>query len=56
MTELALRLLELNAEFQNADSSLADEFNRPDWKPRERAVIAAEYADTLAKLVALPPA
>lgn len=54
MTNLALRLLELQQEFVNIDdlNSAAAEFQQPDWQARDREAIAAEYGETLRQFLA----
>lgn len=58
MDELGMRLLELQAEFANHDlhTAHAAGFAQPGWGPRERRVIAKDFATTLAAFVALVPA
>jgi hypothetical protein len=48
-TQLALRILELQKEFNLADEvdSAAAQFHKPEWAARSRTEIAADYADAL---------
>lgn len=53
MNELAIRLLELQTEYQNRDelAGAAKEFRSPDFAPRTVEAIAADYADTLQQFI-----
>lgn len=55
MEDIAMKLLDLQSEYQGHEdaTSAASQFNKPEWTPRPKQVIAAEYAVTLANFLNL---